>query len=834
MFSTLGNGQSQVERTVRRLEGQPRPQGADAASPTMDTPPDIEPELGFLLHVFHRNQGDRTVVFGVGRLASGETFAVVDGRELPCLYARSSDLDAVRERGPRYNARVDDTSLTTMDGESVVRVSCSRLNQARQLADDLQAAGLRTYEADVAHSRHYLMNRGLRGPVSICGSWRPGTGVRRVYIEPQLTPADWEPKLAVLALDIETDPEATRVLGVSLVGLGGHGVGGVEEILMVGTPAAGDPPELSCYAGERELLEGLAARIRAIDPDVLTGWNLVDFDLPVLERRFRATGLPFNLGRSNDDSWYREGNVWGGSRMVVYGRQVLDAMHLSRACLARFDDYRLDTVARALLGRGKTLSAGADGDHADVILQTYERDRAAFCEYCLEDSRLVRDILETEGLIQLSLRRSILTGLPLERAWGSVAAFDFLYISELRRRGMVAPTTGVDRTGLGGAPGGLVMPAAAGLYRHVFVYDFKSLYPSIIRTLNIDPLARIQARTHPDGDLITAPNGATFVRETGILPGMLEGFFASRDRAKADGDKVASYAYKIVMNSFYGVLATDSCRFAEAELAGAITEFGHYILRWAKSLLEDAGRGAVLYGDTDSLFVDAGLPDDAPLEEALERGQTLCAWINEELTRHVEERYGLPSHLELEFEKYYRRFFLPPMRGDSGRGRAKGYAGLRVDASGEEVEIIGMEAVRRDWTDMAHDLQRDLLALLLHDAPGRSLEERVIQWIDSVRAGSRDADLVYRKSLRKSVDKYDASSPPHVVAARLLPKPSGLIRYVITRDGPQPVGHISAPLDYDHYIEKQIRPIVRTIGQVCDLDVEAAVTGVTDLFRSRG
>ena len=800
----------------------------------MDTSPDTDPELGFLVHVFHRNQGDGTAVFGVGRLASGETFALVDGRDAPCLYARTSDLDSVRERGPRYGASIDDTSLTTMDGESVARVSCSRLNQARRLADDLQAAGLRTYESDVAHSRRFLMDRGLRGAVTICGSWRPGTGVRRVYIEPQLTPADWEPELAVLALDIETDPEATRVLGVSLVGLGAHGAAGVEEIHIVGAPAPDDPPELSCYPDECELLKGMAARIRAVDPDVLTGWNLVDFDLPVLQRRFRACDLPFNLGRSNDDSWYREGDVWGGSRMVVYGRQVLDAMHLSRACLARFDDYRLDTVARALLGRGKTLAATAEEGHADVILQTYERDRAAFCQYCLEDSRLVRDILKAEGLIELSLRRSMLTGLPLERAWGSVAAFDFLYISELRRRGMVAPTTGVDRTGLHGAPGGLVMPAAAGLYRHVFVFDFKSLYPSIIRTLNIDPLARIQALARPDEDLITAPNGATFVRQTGILPGMLEEFFASRDRAKVEGDAVASYAYKIVMNSFYGVLATDACRFAEGELAGAITEFGHYILRWAKSLLEEAGKGTVLYGDTDSLFVDAGLPDNAPLDEALERGEDLCAWINEDLTRHVEERYSLPSHLELEFEKYYRRFFLPPMRGDSGRGRAKGYAGLKVDASGEEVEIIGMEAVRRDWTDMAHDLQRDLLDLLLHDTQGQALEERVIQWIDSVRAGSKDADLVYRKSLRKSVDKYDASSPPHVVAARLLPKPSGLIHYVITRDGPQPVGHISAPLDYEHYIEKQIRPIVRTIGQVCDLDAEAAVTGVTDLFRSRG
>ena len=92
------------------------------------------------------------------------------------------------------------------------------------------------------------------------------------------------------------------------------------------------------------------------------------------------------------------------------------------------------------------------------------------------------DILAKEGLIELTVRRSRLTGLPLERAWGSVAAFDFMYISALRQRGLVAPTTGVDRREGRGAPGGLVIEPQVGLYRHLFVFDFKSLYPSIMRT----------------------------------------------------------------------------------------------------------------------------------------------------------------------------------------------------------------------------------------------------------------------------------------------------------------------------------------------------------------
>ena len=132
---------------------------------------------------------------------------------------------------------------------------------------------------------------------------------------------------------------------------------------------------------------------------MLTGWNLVDFDLTVLQRRFRALALPFNLGRSSDSSWYQEGEIWGGSRMVVHGRQVLDALHLIRGTLQRFDDYRLETVARQVLGRGKRFAGGGDAGESmpEVILRAYREDRTAFCEYCLEDSRLVRDLLEGGG-----------------------------------------------------------------------------------------------------------------------------------------------------------------------------------------------------------------------------------------------------------------------------------------------------------------------------------------------------------------------------------------------------------------------------------------------------
>jgi DNA polymerase-2 len=315
------------------------------------------------------------------------------------------------------------------------------------------------------------------------------------------------------------------------------------------------------------------------------------------------------------------------------------------------------------------------------------------------------------------------------------------------------------------------------------------------------------------------PTSARFDREKGILPALLEGFWLQREEAKSRGDAVASYAYKIIMNSFYGVLATGSCRFANDELAGAITEFGR---------LEQKGV-RVIYGDTDSVFVDPGLAEECTAEDARAVGEKLCAEVDAELAAHIAEKYGVESRLELEFEKYYARFLLPPMRG-SEKGRAKGYAGLRV-ADGEEwVEIVGMEAVRRDWTRLAHQLQRQLLDLLFHDAGPEAIEQCAVEWVRALRAGEKDQDLVYRKSLRKPLAAYTRNVPPHVQAARLLPNPRGVIQYVVTRDGPQPTGYLTAKPDYEHYARKQIEPLLATIAQVSPIDVASAMKGAASLF----
>jgi DNA polymerase II len=807
-------------------------------------------EQGFILQGAERSRSGHTELHYIGRLGTGETFAVVERREVPRFHIRESDVDQARallaaERAVRFTT----VDMRTMDGAPVARVEVGAGAVPRD-RDILHQSGIRTYEADMRLPSLFLMDRHVHGCVSIEGAWRPGRRVSRIYENPTLGPCGALPSLSVLSLDIETDPRAEKVLAVALV-LDDPRTGHQDaEVLFNGPSARG----AACFPTEKGMLAALRDRIVALDPDIITGWNVIDFDFRVLARRFAAHGIPFDIGRSDVAATFldREDSDgitrWRRSKVLVPGRQVLDAMWLVRMAGMGLEDYRLETAARSVLGRGKRIDELPGESRTAAVMRLYRDDPDSLCAYCLEDTRLALEILQKEGLLEIAVHKTLLIGTLLEQTSTSVASFELLYTEGLHGRGIVAPSLGIDQDIVGASPGGGIITPRAGLFRNVLAFDFKSLYPSIMRTFNIDPLARVEARQDPQGDSIRAPNGVRFSRKPGLLPEILDRFFQSREEARQRGDKRAVYAYKIVMNSFYGVLGTPGCRFAASELAGAITTFGQHILYWARDQVVAMGR-EVIYGDTDSLFVLAGADGDPPAHELAALGAEIAATINERLADYARQSFGAVSRMELEFEAIYRRFFLPPMRAgvddddESGaRGRAKGYAGLPILAGPDggtveqPIDVKGIEAVRHDWTPMAQELQRELLALAFHDAGAAEIGDLVRARIRDLRAGRLDDALVYRRSLRRPVEEYTKSSPPHARAALLLPpeERTGLIRYVWTVEGPQPESRRTAAPDYNHYVEKQIQPIVESLAPYVGLATESifAPGGQLGLFQA--
>jgi DNA polymerase-2 len=745
-----------------------------------------------------------------GKLEDGQTFLIRDSRPVPHFYIEAEDADRAAQHG--ITALVE-TDFVSMTGKELVRVDVRTPPDTVPARDRLQGAGIACYEADVRYGIRYLIDEGIRGSLAVGGESTVTPGGTRIFENPELEPADWTPELSVLSLDIETDPTAKQILSVAL-----HGCG-VAEVLLLEPEGYSSPDNAIALSSEATLLKRLVHRIREIDPDVLTGWNVADFDFGVLVRRAEELGVKFEIGRGPGGVRILGArNPRQATQVVIPGRLVLDGLALVRGAFLRFESFSLEFVSREVLGEGKLITGG---DRGEEIYRAFQHDRQRLVDYNLNDARLVTDVLEKLELVELAVARSRLTGLPPDRVSASIAAFDFLYLSELGRRRIAAPSVqGLEDDGES-TGGGHVLTPEPGLYNNVLVLDFKSLYPSLIRTFEIDPLG--YARADESDDPIVAPNGASFRRRPpGLLTGLLDELFPRREAAKRAGDNVASFAIKILMNSFFGVLGTSVCRFYSPPVANAITSFGRQLLLWSKERIESYGP-RVLYGDTDSLFVESGV-EDVVAARAL--GTELVERLNHDLAEHIRETWRVESKMELEFERLYLRLFLQPLRS-AARGATKRYAGLVEEDGKTRVVLTGLEAVRRDWTSLARRMQRELYDRLFHDRP---LEDYLSDLVAELRNGQHDDGLVYRKRLRKDPNEYTTTTPPHVAAARKMPgKPPRLISYVITEAGPEPAGATSSPLDYEHYVDKQIRPIAEPVLSLLGLEFKKVIGDETQM-----
>ena len=758
---------------------------------------------GFILQATYRIHDGAPVVHLYGVLEQGGTFLVRDRREVPRFYIRREDAARARELGA---GRQRDSARRTFDGEPVVRVEVAVPQDTPPLRDRLQEHGIRTFEADVRFAVRYLIDRDIRGGCEIAGASTPGERITRVYDDPDLRPAEVTVRPSVLSFDIETDPAGRRLLAIALYG---EGAG---EVYIVDPGRRSLPDGAIGCTSEREALDAFAARIRELDPDVLTGWNVVDFDLKVLDRIAGRTDAPLQLGRDAGPVRLRPPRGWFGSGQAsIPGRLVLDGMDLVRGAFLRFDDYTLDRVASEVLGEGKVALGAGRGDRAQAIQARFRDDLATFADYARTDARLALQIVQKLDLVTLAVARSRLTGMTPDRVSASIASFDFLYLSALRKRGIVAPTVRSDDARVSRhQAGGDVFEPVTGIHENVWVFDFKSLYPSVIRTFNIDPVGYV-ASPGP-GDAVVRLGDAAFRRGDAILPAMLDELFPQREAAKDAGDAVASQAIKILMNSFYGVLGTPACRFHNVAVANAVTGMGRRLLRWSKRWFEERGFD-VLYGDTDSLFVRSRLP----LDRARDAGPRLARELNAAVAAHITAEWQVSSRLDLELEKLYLKLVLPSARRGRG-GARKRYAGL-VDGRAE-VEFVGMEVVRRDWTALAKDVQRELYARLF---AGEPVDGYLADTVAALRRGELDDKLVYRKGLRKRPAAYTASTPPHVAAARKSRRPGRVVSYLMTVAGPEPLDALANAPDREHYVDRQVRPVAEPVLAALGLDFDRVV-----------
>jgi DNA polymerase, archaea type len=622
--------------------------------------------------------------------------------------------------------------------------------------------------------------------------------VRVVTADRDIRPAeDFRPSTRVLSFDIENAIKERTIFTIC------------------GVVDGGGEPRRTFRIGrrpEREILEEFVAIVRREDPDVLTGYNIGGYDLPLLIERAHAVGLK-ELGLGREGSAPRE---MGERLWKITGRVVADAWWSARREL-RPKQESLQYVARVLLNDSKL-----DVDRRNIS-EEWARDPERVMEYCEHDADLALRILLRLRSLDKAADLATVAHLPLEEGLNGRTS---LFIDAMLIPAADGQHVGVPMSHFASRDtaieGGYVHTIRPGIYRWVVVLDFKSMYPSIIIARNLC------FTTLSDEGTTVAPSGAKFlapsVRE-GIIPGILAQLLADRDRFRrlgrsATAPEVQAYydglqnAVKILMNSFYGVLASSFYRFTDKEIGAAITSFARAAITTIIRELEQDGH-EVVYSDTDSVFVRSPV---ATLEGAREFGEAVARRFTHE-------------GVTFEFQSVFESLF--------SHGAKKRYVGRTVWPR-EEVVIRGYENRRTDAFDYQSQALLEVFDLVLKGETEGAVR-RSRELVQAVREkGVPPERLVIARSVRPE-SEYNAATRDGLPFLRVFKQlqqegydviPGMKVAWIVTgsRKSPQEVEpwvegrpFLKEP-DWEYYADRVAQTLAR-VTEVFDWDAAALLRG---------
>jgi len=537
---------------------------------------------------------------------------------------------------------------------------------------------------------------------------------------------DFKPPLKIMSFDIENSIEDGTVF---MIGYAVWNKGDIEKGYITGE--------------EGEMFSAFVERIIEIDPDIITGYNIDGYDLEVLTERFKLAHVDFNIGRDGSKPQRIGGQFWR-----VHGRVIEDAWWAVKKEL-KLKRETLEAVSQELLGEGKM-----DVDRANIDYE-WENNREKVIEYCMKDAELALRILLKINVIDKYMDLATVTKFPLDDVIhsGTSTWVDSLLIREADRNGIGVPLQGHEHR-RGKIEGGYVHTIEPGLYHWICVLDFKSMYPSIIIKYNI-----CFTTLSKEGEIIS-PSGARFLsraQKEGIIPKILRELMNRRDELKrkmreAKSESERQYydglqrAVKVLMNTFYGVLASSFYRFTDPRIGASITSLARETTKRIIRSLEEQGI-QVVYGDTDSIFFQSPYND---LKSSLEFGRKMAEDISKR------------EKLVLEFEKILEPFF--------SHGAKKRYVGRIVwpeEHSGEMV-VRGYEIRRTDSFDLQSESQMQVFKKILDgDVDGAiALAKEIVQ---RVKRGDVEIEkLVISRTVRDFSSYKNPNSMPNVQAAKKL------------------------------------------------------------------
>jgi len=761
--------------------------------------------------------------------ADSEVVVVVDPFFEEYLYALSDEPEKtaklackleINEEGKVFKPKGAEVVKKTLLGSAVdaVKISFHHPKDSSRLRHKIrELPGVKEiYEFDIPAARRYLIDQGLTpmSGIEFSGDAQTRDGVKTVLVDkpPKPTSLD-DQKLNIMSFDIEVYNPTGSVRPedpITMMSLAdNHGLRKVITWKKVDRM----PGFVELVNSEREMIKRFVELVKERDADILLGYNTDLFDLPHIRTRAKQLKVKLDLGRDGSELVVRKRRFATATK--IRGRIHVDVYamvdFLATIGSIKLIHYTLSDVYRHMMGKEKP-----DFEFAEMV-NAWEKggeEGRRFLEYSMSDADATLEL--GLGFLPLFLGLTKVVGQSLfeVQRMSSGQLVEWLLIAEAHKIGELVPARPVgedfeDRSE-DTFVGAYVMEPVKGLHENLVVFDFRSLYPSIIVSHNIDPSTLNCKDCKPDErEKVPDMDYCFCKRRDGFIPVTLKMIIEERNKLKAELKKLKrgtqeyraldsqQWAMKIVANSFYGMLGYPRARWYSKQCAESVTSYGRHYIHRTIEMAKDFGLD-VVYGDTDSLHCKLG---DKTREDAM----AFLKKVND----------NLPGIMELELENFYRRgIFITKKR----------YA--MVDDDGRMV-VKGLEFVRRDWAAIAKRTQEEVLRAILHDGSPKKAAEIIRKITRQTFESKVDVDdLIIYTQLKMPIESYKAIGP-HVVAAKRLRRlgrniePGMMIAYIEAK-GSGSISERAYPVedfkgkDYDaeYYVGHQILPAVMRIMEV--------------------
>ena len=530
---------------------------------------------------------------------------------------------------------------------------------------------------------------------------------------------------------------------------------------------------------EREIFEKLIKIIRERDPDVVVGFGLNKAQWNYLCERAERLGMRLAVGRLGSEP---RTSVYG--HVSIRGRLNIDLEDMARDV----PELTVETLEEFV----NYLGIKKEFDSVDEyeLAERWRSDKDLVKRYSMQRAEAIMDAYEAVKDFIFCL--SELTGMPADDILTASAGFrveSYLMTHAVKVGELIPKRMEIRHVTY---PGGLVKAPEPGIHEDVAVVDFRSMYPSLMIKYNIsfDTLS-------PDGENV-APNGYRFkASPEGFLPNVLKTLLRERRMIQSrlkelDPESVEAKvldarqrAVKIITNAIYGYTGWIGARWYTREVAEATTAWGREVINSSMKKAEELGMD-VIYSDTDSLFLKNY---EGKLEKFME-------WIEKKL------------ELEAKIDEVFKRVIFTEAK--------KKYAGITTE---DKIEIVGLEAVRGDWSEVAREAQRETVKVLLETGDPSKALDKAREYVKRLK--DRDVELkklIIWRQITRPLNEYSATQP-HIVIARQMSsegwkiQPGDKVGYIIV-EGAGPLYRRVKPyfkvkpdeVDWNYYIDKQVIP----------------------------